>query len=139
MKKLFKIFFLMIIGVLFFSGDFNETLSLNFSFRLLKDANAVVGRPLTPGSVAGVKRRTRRRTAAVTAAATTPVVVAAPAPIVVTPAPTTVVIGTTISALPGGCTTVTSGGATYHSCGGVYYKPAFQSDKVVYVVVEKPQ
>lgn len=37
--------------------------------RFLQDAHAVVGAPMTPGSVAGVARRTTRRTVAVVAAA----------------------------------------------------------------------
>jgi hypothetical protein len=37
--------------------------------RFMQDAHAVVGAPMTPGSVAGVARRTTRRTVAVVAAA----------------------------------------------------------------------
>ena len=29
-------------------------------------------------------------------------------------------------------------GLTYYSCGGAYYKPTYQGDTVVYVVVDKP-
>lgn len=60
-------------------------------------AEARVGRPATPVSVAGVARRTTRR----------------------------VVRRTTVNvvALPAGCTTVTINGASYHDCGGVYYEP----------------
>lgn len=47
-------------------------------------ADAVIGRPLTPMSYAGVARRTTRRAVAVGAAAAAPVVVA-PAPVVVAP------------------------------------------------------
>jgi len=36
-----------------------------FGLRLVSDAKAIVGAPLTPGSVAGVARRTTRRTVAV--------------------------------------------------------------------------
>ena len=43
-----------------------------------RDASAIVGRPLTPMSYAGVARRTTRR-AAVVGAAATPVYVAPPA------------------------------------------------------------
>ena len=39
-------------------------------FRFLSDANAVVGAPVTPGSVAGVARRTTRRTVAVASTTT---------------------------------------------------------------------
>jgi hypothetical protein len=69
-------------------------------------AEAVVGRPMTPVSGAGVARRTTRR----------------------------VVRRTTVyvAALPAGCTTVVINGASYHSCGGVYYEPYGTR----YVVVE---
>ena len=36
--------------------------SLNFNGVIVSDAEARVGRPVTPGSVAGVSRRTTRRT-----------------------------------------------------------------------------
>jgi hypothetical protein len=58
---------------------------------------AVVGRPLTPLSVAGVARRTTRRTIYRTTAY--------------------------VAALPAGCTTVIVSGASLHQCGGVYYQP----------------
>src|SRR5262245_27195060 len=58
------------------------------------DAHAVIGRPLTPMSYAGVARRTTRRAAyAGAVAATPPVAVAAPV------VPTAGVV----TALPGGC------------------------------------
>ena len=62
-----------------------------------KKAEARIGRPMTPVSVAGVARRTTRRTIRRTAvyAAT----------------------------LPRGCTTVVIEGATLHQCGGTYYQP----------------
>ena len=80
-------------------------------------AAARLGRPATPGSVAGVRRRTRRRTVVVTAA----------------------VIGSRHYALPSGCPKVIHGGVTYHSCGGCYYKPYYEGTQVVYVVVEAPE
>ncbi len=75
MNVLTKIFFLGAVSLLFLLGDIDT--STQFGFRIIKNAEAVVGRPITPVSVAGVRRRTRRRTAAVMA--TTPVV----APVVV--------------------------------------------------------
>ncbi|WP_164018573.1 hypothetical protein [Pyxidicoccus trucidator] len=85
---------------------------------------AVVGRPLTPVSVAGVARRTTRRTvyagAAVGAAAVG----------------TAAVVGTTaavMSTLPAGCVNVVQGGVTYHQCGGTYYRPSYQGTNLVYV------
>ena len=60
-------------------------------------AEAIVGRPMTPVSAAGVARRTTRR----------------------------VVRRTTIyvAALPTGCDTAIINGVTYYSCGAVYYEP----------------
>jgi hypothetical protein len=69
------------------------------------EAQATVGRPLTPGSVAGVARRTTRRT----------------------------IRRTTIyvAALPRGCVRTTVSGVAVWRCGGTYY----QSHSGRYVVV----
>ena len=64
---------------------------------LTKKAEARVGRPMTPGSVAGVARRTTRRTIRRTSVY--------------------------IATLPKGCTTVVIEGMTLHQCGGTYYQP----------------
>ena len=74
---------------------------------VVSNAHAVIGRPLTPVSVAGVARRTTRRTIRRTAvyAAT----------------------------LPRGCTTVIVEGATLHQCGGTYYQPYGGQYVVVHV------
>jgi len=63
----------------------------------IEDAQARIGRPATPGSVAGVARRTTRRT----------------------------IRRTTIyrASLPRGCTTVLVSGTSLHQCGGTYYQP----------------
>ena len=79
-------------------------------FSLVTNAEAIVGRPASPGSVAGVHRRTRRRTRRRVAA------------------------GTRVYALPAGCTTVIKYNVKYHSCGGVYYRPYYEGTTVVYVV-----
>jgi len=73
----------------------------------IKEAQAVVGRPLTPGSVAGVARRTTRRTIR-----------------------RSTIYATT---LPAGCTTVVIEGASLKSCGGTYYQPYGSQYVVVYV------
>ena len=86
---------------------------------IVKDAEAVVGRPVTPGSVAGVRRRTRRRTAAVVGATSTA---------------TVVVVGTRVHTLPTACATVVKASVTYHHCGGVYYRPYYEGNTLVYVV-----
>jgi hypothetical protein len=64
---------------------------------LVKEAQAIVGRPLTPVSVAGVARRTTRR----------------------------MIVATSVYvvALPPACTTVIIEGTTLHQCGGTYYQP----------------
>ena len=72
---------------------------------VVSEAQARVGRPATPGSVAGVSRRTTRRTIR----------------------RTTVYVAT----LPKGCTKVNIDGTTLHQCGGTYY----QSSGGQYVVV----
>ena len=73
----------------------------------LSEADARIGRPLTPLSVAGVARRTTRR----------------------------VVRRSTIyyPALPAGCTTVSINGGVYHQCGPTYYQPYQGRYVVVYV------
>jgi hypothetical protein len=69
----------------------NETLVVDSGSAWVTQASAVIGRPATPLSYAGVARRTTRRAvtygaAAGAAAAAAPVVVV-PAPVVVAPAP----------------------------------------------------
>jgi len=72
---------------------------------------ARVGRPLTPVSVAGVRRRTRRRVRR------------------------RVYVGMSLATLPYGCTaTRVMGGITYNYCGGIWYQPQYQGTNVVYVV-----
>ncbi|MGX5805961.1 hypothetical protein ACWGS9_32825 [Bradyrhizobium sp. Arg314] len=77
------------------------------SVSLISSAEAGVGRPLTPGSVAGVARRTTRR----------------------------VVRRSTIyvPALPPACVKVNVNGMTLSQCGGVYYQPYGGRYVVVYV------
>ena len=105
-------------------------------------AEAVVGRPLTPVSVAGVARRTTRRAVVATSAAhnatpapttTTVVVVPAPAPTPTTlPAPAPApAVGTVVTSLPPGSQ---SFGDDF-VCNNVYYRPTIQGSKLVYVVV----
>jgi hypothetical protein len=95
-------------------------------------AQARVGHPATPRSVAGVSRRTTRRTVA----RTTPVVrpayvrpVAAGAVVAAT------AVGTSVAALPAQCTTVVVDGAAYHRCGATYYRASGGA----YVAVNPPR
>ena len=87
-------------GVDFLSGGLLESVSL------VRDAHAVVGRPLTPVSAAGVARRTTRR----------------------------VIRRTSIyvATLPASCTVVVIDGTSLQQCGGTYY----QQSGTQYVVVE---
>jgi hypothetical protein len=78
------------------------------------EAFAIVGRPLTPMSYAGVARRTTRR--AVVAESAAAPVVAVP----VAPPPGAV------AALPAGCVAGTP-------CAGVVYKPVYQGTTLLYV------
>jgi hypothetical protein len=81
----------------------------------VKEAQAVVGRPGTPASVGGVRRRTRRRTRRRWA------------------------IGTRMYTMPAGYTTTVVHQTTYYVVDGEYFKKAYEGDKVVYVVVEDPK
>jgi hypothetical protein len=72
----------------------------------VSEVEAVIGRPATPASVAGVARRTSRRT----------------------------FHRSTIyrATLPAGCKTVVIEGTTLHQCGGTYYQPYNNQYVVVY-------
>jgi hypothetical protein len=72
---------------------------------VIKDAEARIGRPLTPVSVAGVARRTTRRAIVATSVY--------------------------VAALPSDCTTVVVEGTSLYQCGTTYY----QSSGGQYVVV----
>jgi|GEM_PF-1755807 hypothetical protein len=74
---------------------------------VVREADAVIGRPLTPMSGAGVARRTTRR----------------------------VIRRSTIYAatLPMGCSTVVIEGNSLYQCGATYYQPYGSQYVVVYV------
>lgn len=77
---------------------------------------ARVGRPATPGSVAGVRRRTRRRTRR------------------------RVYRNMTLYSLPYGCSTNRMrAGVNYYYCGGIWYRPAYQGTTVIYIVEDIEQ
>jgi hypothetical protein len=80
----------------------------------VKEAEARIGRPATPGSVAGVHRRTRRRTRRRWA------------------------IGTRMYTLPVGYTTAVVAGTTYYVAEGMYFRRYYEGAEVVYVVVDDP-
>lgn len=111
---------------------------------LIPEAQAIIGRPLTPVSYAGVARRTTRRTVAVmetsavaaeSAAAASAAQPAAPAP-AAAPASGALPLGTIVASLPSGCSQVTSGGVQYYKCGADYYRTAFQGTNLVYVTAQ---
>ena len=80
---------------------------------LTSTAFARRGRPATPTSVGGVRRRTRRRTRR------------------------RVSRNMRLTSLPYGCNvTRVRGGVSYYYCGGIWYKPAYQGTTVIYIVDE---
>lgn len=99
-------------------------------------AAAIIGRPLTPLSYAGVARRTSRRiirhdVAYSSAAATTYTTAPAPPPAQPAGAPP---LGTVVTQLPPGCVSSPRGGVEYYNCGGVFYRPVVQGNNLVYIV-----
>ena len=133
---------------------------------LVQDAAAVIGRPLTPISFAGVARRTTRRavvyggaaysTSAYSQQRATAQQQAATAQqqaataqqqqaVAQQQAATAAAqarpagappVGAVVSVLPKGCVPTTIKGVQYQACDGVYYRAAFQGDNLVYVVAE---
>jgi len=75
------------------------------SFEFVSSAQARVGRPLTPVSVAGVARRTTRRT---------------------------IRRGAYIATIPRGCAYGTYYGYSLYHCGGVYYQKSGSGYVIVY-------
>jgi hypothetical protein len=127
-------------------------------------AEAIIGMPRTPLSVAGVARRSMYREAAVVstvavtsaaaanaAAANTAAANAAAAQAAASnaaaaqanaaaaaaaaqQASSALPIGTMVPSLPPGCQSTVIGGVNYFNCGGVYYRAGFQGNSVVYIV-----
>lgn len=81
------------------------------------EAHAVIGRPMTPVSYAGVARRTARRTTHRQMAYGSSSYGAG-----------------IITSLPSGCARTTLGATLYYGCGGTYYRPYYQGSTVVYQV-----
>lgn len=133
-----------------------------FGLQLLPEAHAIVGAPVTPVSVAGVARRTTRRTVAVAsttaasqsaAQATTAQQQSATAQqqsataqqqsataqqqaAVPAASGQALPLGTVVPALPAGCTQVAQGGVQYSKCGANYYRAVFQGNSLVYVTAQ---
>ena len=108
------------------------------------EAKAIIGRPLTPVSYAGVARRTSRRiirrdVAYSSAAAATYTTAPTPAPTQPAPPPANrpagaPTIGTVVNQLPSGCVSSPQGGIEYFNCNGVFYRPVVQGNNLVYMV-----
>jgi hypothetical protein len=92
------------LGLMLAMADYQPGMGIE-GVSLVKEAHAVVGRPLTPVSYAGVARRTTRRMIYATSVY--------------------------VATLPPACTTVVVEGTTLHQCGGTYY----QASGTQYVVV----
>ena len=126
-------------------------------WRPLREAQAIVGAPMTPMSYAGAARRTTARVVAVeTAAVTTAAASQQQAAVAQQQAATAQqqaataqqqaavaqqqaaaarpAVGTVVPALPAGCVPEAIGGVEYQRCAGVYYRAAFQGNNLVYVV-----
>lgn len=140
-------------------ADFNAQTTLKIGF--MPEASAIVGRPLTPVSYAGVARRSTYRAvgaseaaaastneaaqanaqaqasadAAAQANAQAQASANAAAQANANSAAGVLEVGTVVTALPTGCnTSKVVNNSSYYDCGGVYYKAGYQSGNLVYVV-----
>ena len=142
------------------------SISLNdASINMFRQAEAVVGAPLTPVSYRGVARRTTRRTvhvassAAATSSAAAAEQAAQQAQTAATqatyaveqanaaneqalaaaqPAGGTLPVGSTVPSLPSGCDSRTVNDQSYFVCGANWFRPAMQEGNIVYSVVSQP-
>jgi len=106
---------------------------------LIKDAQAIVGIPWSPLSVAGVARRTTRRALVIgssAAVAEQQAAVAQQQAAVAQQQAGAPPIGSTVSTLPPGCVSAPKNNVQYFNCAGVYYRVAFQGNNLVYVVAQ---
>jgi hypothetical protein len=94
------------------------------------EAHAVIGRPLTPMSYAGVARRTTRRAAYAGAYAGYGGVYAGAAPVAVA-APVVPTAGV-VTTLPGDCARADAAGGVYYQCGAARYQPYYYGSTLVY-------
>jgi hypothetical protein len=96
-----------VLTLAFLLGDYDlagQQVSIGF-FKIVSDAEARIGRPATPGSVAGVARRTTRRV---------------------------IRRGAYIAAVPAGCGYGTYYGYSLYYCGGRYYQKSGGGYVIVY-------
>jgi hypothetical protein len=139
MKTLTKSLFVFFALAGLWSLSFSPDVSLKPVW--VADAEAVVGRPLTPVSVGGVARRTTRRAVVYSSSASasaaqqqTAAAEQEAAAAQQQAAANRLPPGTVVTALPSGCQSTTVDGVSLFNCGGVMYKPSFQSNNLVYVV-----
>jgi hypothetical protein len=96
-----------VLTLAFVLGDYDiagQQVSIGF-FKIVADAEAKVGRPLTPVSVAGTARRTTRRV---------------------------IRRGAYVAVIPAGCAYGTYYGYSLYYCGGVYYQKSSGGYVIVY-------
>jgi len=111
-------------------------------FRFVGDAHALIGRPLTPVSYAGVARRTTRRVVATEATVATAATASAAAAAAAQPKPPPPAAAParrfrSAPALPPGCVATPISGVEYYNCApGVYYRAVFQGNNLVYVATQ---
>ncbi len=115
---------LLVVAAIVAIGAFTDTGPLMLGS---DNAEAVIGRPLTPMSYAGVARRTTRR--AVYAGAATGYYggyggAYYGAPVVHSTA--------VVSTLPAGCANISTATGVYYQCGGARYEPYYSGGTVVY-------
>lgn len=142
----------LIVFMLFLISMFFVEISEDFKINFVKEAEAIIGVPISPVSVAGVARRSTRRVVRRTAVATTSSA-AVPSTQASLPTPTAtpppaqpqaavpvsaIPIGTVAMELPKGCQSIVVNNASYSECAGAFYKTALQGNNFVYVVVDKP-
>ena len=159
MKTLLMSIVLTALLIFMFSGDFLPNSPLRVGF--VKNAEAIIGMPRTPLSVAGVARRSMYREAAWNAAAYNAAAInaanynaaaansaaasaaaanaaaanaAASAAAAQRAAGSAVPIGTMVPSLPSGCSSTVISGVNYFNCAGVYYRAGFQGNNIVYIV-----
>lgn len=90
---------------------------------LVKDAEARLGRPVSPGSVAGVARRTTRRHERRHH---------------YQHHHRRIAVGSYVAVMPSYCSSVRRHGSRYYICDNVYYRPYYEGNDVVYIVVGRP-
>jgi hypothetical protein len=91
-----------------------------------REAHAVVGRPFTPVSFAGVARRTTRRTAYRSMAYTGAY-------------PGAYMGGAAyVNTLPSGCASSPYSGYPYYNCDSTWYRPYYQGTTIIYQTVPPP-